>query len=69
MQVTSTLDVNASNHQRLKSMQVTSILEGYASNQQHLKSVQVTIIVCSQWKKTSMFEVNASNINIRRQCK
>ena len=34
MQVTSTLEVNASNHQRLKSMQVTSTFEVNASNHQ-----------------------------------
>ena len=50
MQLTSTLEVNASNHQRLKSMQVTSSLEVNASNHQRLKSMQVTINVCSQCK-------------------
>ena len=54
MQVTSTFEVNASNHQRLKSMQVTSTLE-----HERLKSMQVT----------STLEGNASNINIRSQCK
>ena len=37
MQVTSTLEFNASNHQRLKSMQVTSTFEVNASNHQRLK--------------------------------
>ena len=49
MQVTATLEDNASKHQRLKS----------TSKHQSLKSMQVT----------STLEVNASNINIRSQCK